>query len=106
MESLIGHRFGRLTGISFMERRGGIYYWQCRCDCDSIRIVRATSLKNGVTKSCGCYHKDVVSKHGHTPIGIRSPTYRTWNAMISRCTNPKHISYANYGGRGIDVCER
>jgi hypothetical protein len=26
--------------------------------------------------------------------------------MRDRCYNPNHISYANYGGRGISVCER
>jgi hypothetical protein len=26
--------------------------------------------------------------------------------MIQRCTNQKHQAYANYGGRGITVCER
>jgi hypothetical protein len=34
------------------------------------------------------------------------PTYRTWGAMITRCTNPKVNNYADYGGRGITVCER
>jgi hypothetical protein len=26
--------------------------------------------------------------------------------MQTRCTNPKAINYADYGGRGITVCER
>jgi hypothetical protein len=26
--------------------------------------------------------------------------------MIGRCTNPNHASFKNYGGRGIQVCER
>jgi hypothetical protein len=26
--------------------------------------------------------------------------------MIARCSNPNHIGYKRYGGRGITVCER
>lgn len=32
--------------------------------------------------------------------------YWVWAAMIQRCTNPANPSYADYGGRGICVCER
>lgn len=43
-------------------------------------------------------------KHGHATRakGI-SPTYRTWQAMISRCTNVSVKSYEDYGARGITV---
>jgi len=34
------------------------------------------------------------------------PEYAIWNSMISRCTNPKHKSFKDYGERGIDVCIR
>jgi len=38
--------------------------------------------------------------------GMRwSAEYEAWHGMISRCTNPKHISYHNYGGRGITICQ-
>lgn len=33
-------------------------------------------------------------------------TYRTWQDMHQRCTNPKNHNFANYGGRGISVCSR
>lgn len=32
--------------------------------------------------------------------------YGIWAGMVNRCTNPKHERYADYGGRGITVCDR
>lgn len=32
--------------------------------------------------------------------------YWVWADMLSRCRNPNHAGFANYGGRGIFVCER
>lgn len=45
-------------------------------------------------------------KHGHGRKGSHSPTFNCWARMIQRCTNPKHTRYAEYGARGITVCER
>lgn len=42
--------------------------------------------------------------HGHT--NPQSPTYNSWNNMRQRCTNPEHPRHAEWGGRGITVCER
>lgn len=36
----------------------------------------------------------------------RTSTYTIWSGMIQRCTNPRHPNFADYGGRGITVCER
>lgn len=35
-----------------------------------------------------------------------SRQYHSWMGMHQRCYNPKHPRYADYGGRGIQVCER
>ena len=37
---------------------------------------------------------------------MRSREYWVWADMIARCTNVKHASFANYGGRGISVCDK
>lgn len=34
-----------------------------------------------------------------------TPTYKSWSEMIQRCENPHNISYKNYGGKGIKVCD-
>lgn len=39
-------------------------------------------------------------KHGWT----NTPTYRSWQAMLQRCTNPNIPQWLDYGGRGIRVC--
>jgi hypothetical protein len=36
----------------------------------------------------------------------RTCIYRVWNAMMQRCYNPNNKYYADYGARGITVCER
>lgn len=46
-------------------------------------------------------------QHGHAKRGAKlSPTYRSWQAMLTRCTNPGVKSFADYGARGVTVCER
>jgi hypothetical protein len=42
--------------------------------------------------------------HGHSKP--RSPEYNAWMHMVARCCDPRHKQYAEYGGRGITVCER
>ena len=39
--------------------------------------------------------------------GLRGTSaYVSWRGMMARCNNPGDTGYANYGGRGIRVCER
>ena len=46
------------------------------------------------------------TRHGHDPHGKPSKTYQCWRKMRTRCENPNATRYADYGGRGITVCER
>lgn len=96
---LAGMRFGRLSVLGFSRRRGRHLLWACRCDCGREIDVQGSNLRSGHSTSC----KSCAARvHGMTHI----PEYRIWSAMIQRCTNPRERYYANYGGRGILVCDR
>lgn len=49
-------------------------------------------------------------KHGmarRTSTGrVKSSEYSSWRGMKSRCLNPNHQRFKDYGGRGITVCSR
>lgn len=53
---LTGQRFGRWTVLRFDEsKKGGTAHWICKCDCGTERSVCSTSLRKGLSTSCGCY---------------------------------------------------
>lgn len=105
--NLAGRTFGRLSAISSVGvTKGGAALWECRCVCGKTARVAAASLVHGRTISCGCFNRERVRethrKHGAHGTAV----YAVWQAMIGRCTNPRHRNYRHYGGRGITVCSR
>lgn len=106
-----GQRFGRLVANRIVGKspNGGNMIWECVCDCGNIKNILSTSLRTGVSQSCGCLQLESVSKqfkkHGHSVGGI-SKTYNSWACMLQRCQNPKNPQFELYMGRGIAVCER
>lgn len=45
-------------------------------------------------------------KRTHGMSGNKPGIYKIWGNIKQRCTNPEHPRYADYGGRGITMCER
>ncbi len=106
-ENLLDQKFGRLLVIDeapyHVSPSGRKHVkWKCQCDCGKVKEVLATSLKSGTTNSCGCFRKDINTKHGMR----QTPTYKSWCHMKARCYNPNTEMYPHYGGRGITVCDR
>lgn len=47
-----------------------------------------------------------MAKHGHASRGAKSKAYMSWSAMKQRCRNSNHPRWKDWGGRGINYCER
>lgn len=113
---LAGLKFGRYTVVALHTpgfRRGNTMthpLWSCTCDCGTERVVSGPSLRNGTSKSCGCYASELTKarnfKHGSAFRGKQDRAYTTWGGVKTRCTNSKVPAYAYYGGRGILMCDR
>lgn len=105
-EDLTGKRFGRLTVIKRVYKEGDKQtYWLCKCDCGNETVACASHLKDGHTKSCGCFHKEELNK-SHTKHGLsKHHLYKVYKAMKQRTTKGYDKRYKNYGGRGIVVCD-
>lgn len=103
---LTGQRFGRLVVIEKAPRDGThSTKWVCKCDCGNIAIVRGEYMKNGTTKSCGCYNEDVRSMKHYIHGLTQHPIWRTYHHILSRCYNERVPKYNLYGGRGIVMCD-
>lgn len=101
-KDLTNQRFEKLTAIRICGvASGGGMIWECRCDCGAIKVVAAGRLRSGRAISCGCYKKS------RTRFGLSHTTeFTIWSGMLKRCTIKSRRDYANYGARGITVCER
>lgn len=105
---LTGQRFGRLVVIEKDENRNGKStnaYWKCKCDCGNEVSVISKSLRNGETKSCGCYRSEYWKGQMTTHGMSQSRIAHIWYSMRQRCANPSNPAYSEYGGRGIKVCD-
>lgn len=105
-----GQRFGRLVAVEMIgkdKQRNAI--WLCKCDCGNEITTRGSSLRAGVSKSCGCLNAELAGERikairtSHGQFGTR--LYGVWAAMLRRCNNPHTNVYHLYGARGVTVCE-
>lgn len=102
---LKGLKFNRLEVVEYLRSdRSGKSVWSCLCECGNMTEVRGSSLKNGNTKSCGCYLEDYIDDV-KSKRELEKTTRGSWKAMKARCSNQKDSSYYRYGGRGITYPE-
>lgn len=76
VKNLVGQKFGMLTVIRdstlrYNTKTGSEVIWTCKCECGTIKNFRASCLKKGDVKSCGCLKtsylvqciKNILTRH-------------------------------------------
>lgn len=104
-ENLVGQKFNRLTVIKYIgssERRKN--RWLCKCDCGKLVKVETSHLKDGSTKSCGCFNQERIGDFNRKTGQTNTRLHYVYLNMLNRCYRKNSYSYKYYGGRGIHVC--
>lgn len=111
VESVLpGQKFGRYTVVSLFMSSNHLTMALCRCDCGKEGVTSPANLRDGRSRSCGCYKRDRNSeahtKHGHARRGSHSREYIAWCSMRRRVygNDGRWVEY--YKNRGIAVCDR
>jgi hypothetical protein len=96
---LTGKQYGRWTVLGRGPDSHKNRQWFCRCECGNERLIQASALTCGDSKSCGCLRRELTKKRSnHTH---ETPEYNIWTCIIARCYNPRNPAFPNYGGRSI-----
>jgi hypothetical protein len=101
-QDISGQTFGRLVAIERLRevtsRRRPIR-WRFQCSCGNSVNAIYWDVVMGKKKSCGCLLREGRPRHGMS----ETSEYQIYHSIRNRCTNPSHIVYRYYGGRGIRV---
>jgi hypothetical protein len=95
-------KINRWTILKKDDRKSG--YVICICEYGIIKSVRKDTIKNGSSKSCGCFNLEKwIERNTKYRDGELNdyPFYRRWEEMIGRCRR-----YPNYIKKRIKVCDR
>ena len=101
---MIGRKVGRWTILREL-RKGRFKYYECRCDCGTVRDVKANSIRSGKSKSCGCLRqeraKDEIVNNSKKRIATNAAYHTNFHA-IER-TEPYKNNKS--GHKGVYWCE-
>lgn len=89
-----------------MAKRGDVTVTCALCGEEFLTYRWFVTEGRGKYCTRSCASKVRATKHGHSRDGGRSPAYRSWTQMKSRCSDPANASYERYGAAGITVCDR
>lgn len=102
---LTGKKFGKLTVVEYLGRKGHGSYWRCKCDCGNEVNCLYGNLVRGSSTSCGCLRAYYFHKRPYYHGESTTRLYKEWVAIKVRCKNENSQQYKNYGGRGIKICD-
>jgi hypothetical protein len=105
-DPIVGQKFGKLLVMRRLpDRKQGARNVRaivlCQCACGKRTTIPRYYImrKNNPKTHCGCETGGSIQRRF-------APEYGIWRMMQTRCYDETHVSYKDYGGRGIRVCVR
>ena len=99
VEIYAGKRFGLLTIVQKVHTKQGMR-WRVQCDCGKRFNTKTQYLTRKPNPQSHCGDQKHI-----TPNANPYPREKgIWHMMHFRTEDPRHVSYKDYGGRGIKVC--
>lgn len=101
---LSGQHFGNWTVLcrdDSVQKKN--IYWRCRCSCGVVRSVAGTSLRGGISTSCGC-EKDLKTSKRTKQLteDLTGKTFGEWTVLHQDFSNENRT--AKRGARWICRC--
>jgi len=103
-----GEKKNKLTAIEStgVKSGNGDFIWKFSCECGNTVETTIGRFNYEHVKSCGCFRIDNLPNRKNYHGMKHSITYTSWRKMLERCCTPTCKDYKDYGGAGIQVCER
>ncbi len=99
--TFLGKKFGRLTIIRIVGRRGHNTVVKFLCSCGKTKEALFSNIKKGDTRSCGCIFTENLTKRNTSHGRSATRIYRIYKKIKSRTENSNILQWNDYGGRGI-----
>ncbi|MCU7372815.1 hypothetical protein PEC18_18615 [Paucibacter sp. O1-1] len=105
--NMSGTRYGNLVAVSpLCTKANGNVVWQFICDCGNAAEIDGYQVRSGRIWTCKVCSAQRSRQASVTHGLSTSPEYSVWESMNTRCHNKRATAFADYGGRGITVCQR
>ena len=104
METMTGQKIGRWTILGEF-RKGRFLYYECRCDCGTVREVKANSIKCGRSKSCGCWRRERAVYEIAKNSEKRIATNAAYNTNFDAIERQEPYKNNKSGHKGVHWCK-
>ena len=101
---MVGKTFGRLTVVEQVPAPAGVTgreaWYRCTCQCGGGITTRGTSLRRGITQSCGCLRREVTQARNQTQAAQRHDlTGQRFHRLVVEGVLPQR-----QGGQRVWLC--
>lgn len=101
---MVGKTFGRLTVVEQVPAPAGVTgreaWYRCTCQCGGGITTRGTSLRRGITQSCGCLRREVTQTRNQAQAAQRHDlTGQRFHRLVVEGVLPQR-----QGGQRVWLC--